>query len=216
MEVFRMIEKIAYYQGHADEVPNVQLAAELAEKKDRHEIEEIAQGLGDQNDAIAADCLKVLYEVGYKDPSLIVPYTETFLSLLKSKNNRSVWGAAIALAQIAEYKQEYLFSELDTIIDIYRKGSVITVDNCIRIFASIAKGNKKYGERIFPILIQHLDSCRAKEIPQHAESIIRCIDKDNAQRFISTLEQRYSELTDAQKKRVGKISRRVEKILHNS
>ncbi len=48
--------------------------------------------------------MKVLYEIGYLTPELIADYADDFLKLLRSKNNRMVWGGMIALATIAETK----------------------------------------------------------------------------------------------------------------
>ena len=92
------IEKIAYHLGRRDEVPNQELAAELARERDQEGIEEIAAGLNDKNPSIQSDCLKVLYEIGYLEPELISGYAQTFLSLLDSKNNRMVWGGMIAIS----------------------------------------------------------------------------------------------------------------------
>ena len=202
---------IAHHLGQSDEAPNVQLAYELVQNSDTIGISEIAAGLDDQNEKIAADCLKVLYEVSYRNPMLVSAYRNKFISLLRSKNNRMIWGASIALAQIAPFHREALFHELDEILEVYRKGSVITVDNCIRLFAEIAIGDKEREERIFPILIEHLSKCRPKEIPQHAESIAVCVTRNNFRTFKEEIEKRCSLLTDLQKKRVGRLFKILKK-----
>ena len=38
----------------------------------------------------AGDCMKVLYKLGTRKPELIAPYTDVFIDLLASKNNRLV------------------------------------------------------------------------------------------------------------------------------
>lgn len=86
------LQRIAYYQNRRDEVPNQELAKELATKKDRKGIREIAENLWNKNVQVQSDCLKVLYEIGYLQPELVAPYAEDFLKLLHSRNNRLVWG----------------------------------------------------------------------------------------------------------------------------
>ena len=87
-----VLEKIAYYRNRRDEVPNKELARELAETRNLTGINEIAKNLWHKNKSVSSDCLKVLYEVGYINPDLISEYADKFLKLLKSKINRMAWG----------------------------------------------------------------------------------------------------------------------------
>ncbi len=206
-----MIEKIAFYSGERSEEPNIRLAEKLVESRDCEGIAEIVDGLEDENPSIAGDCIKVLYEIAYRDPALVADRAETFVRCLNSRNNRLVWGAAIALSRIAGLRGDYLFSVFDTIHAAYRKGSVITVDHCISIFAGIAKSDPRFMERIFPIIIDHLENCRVKEIPQHAERAFVCIDEKNAGPFRDALMKRYEFMTVSQKKRIDALVKKIEK-----
>ena len=85
------LNKIAFFKSRRDEVPNQQLAKELAQTENKADIKEIAQNLKHKNKNVQSDCLKVLYEIGYLKPDLIKDYTPDFLGLLQSKNNRMVW-----------------------------------------------------------------------------------------------------------------------------
>ena len=95
-----VLNRIAHFQQRRDEIPNQELARDLAAKKDKAGIREIAEHLWDKNKNVQADCIKVLYEIGYMNPALIAGYAEDFIKLLKSKNNRLVWGGMTALAMI--------------------------------------------------------------------------------------------------------------------
>jgi hypothetical protein len=101
-----VLNKIAFYQNRRDEVPNQQLAKELAEAGNKASIAEIAQNLNHKNKSVQSDCLKVLYEIGYLKPDLIADYVQTFLDLLKSKTNRVVWGTK-TLAKVAATNPTY-------------------------------------------------------------------------------------------------------------
>ena len=200
-----MIEKIAYSLGRNDEQPNIDLAKELAETKNKKGIKEIVDGLNDRTEQIANDCIKVLYELGGMSPELISDYAENFIKLLKSKNNRLVWGSMTALSKIASLNPEPIYNSLDTIVEAYERGSVITIDNSISVFAELVKAGKKYEGKVFPVIIHHLEKCRPKEVGQHAERAFVCINSNNAKKFRETLLKRRDELTDAQKKRVDKL-----------
>ncbi len=47
-------------------MPNQELARELAERKDRVGIGEIARNLRHEGRNVQSDCLKVLYEIGWR------------------------------------------------------------------------------------------------------------------------------------------------------
>jgi len=78
-----------------------ELAKALVSAKDRAGIQEIAENLWNANSRIQSDCIKVLYEIGYLDATLIVDYVEDFIKLLGNRQNRLVWGGMMALSIIA-------------------------------------------------------------------------------------------------------------------
>ena len=200
-----VLEKIAYLQGRRDEVPNQQLAAELVEDKNRAGIQEIVGGLHHEDQHIQADCLKVLYEIAYRDPALVANYVEDFIGLLSSRNNRLVWGAMIALATVAKLKSSVIGTHLNEVLSAMKNGSVITKDNGVSVLAAVATQEPLLKNQITGFLIQHLKDCRAKDIPQHAERMLEAIDSSNGAKFADVLKARLRELNESQRKRVQKV-----------
>jgi len=176
---------------------------------DKKGISEIAGGLKSKEQAVANDCIKVLYEIGQRKPELIADFTGEFITALSDKNNRIVWGSMTALSYITPVKPDEIFDRLPEILSAYKKGSVITVDNSISVFARLCQANSNYQAKVFPILLDHLANCRAKEIPQHAERMAVCIDSGNKEAFIKALEARASELSDAQNQRIRKLIKKI-------
>jgi len=199
------LDRIAHFQSRRDEVPNQELARELASKKDRAGIREIAENLWNKDKGIQADCIKVLYEVGYLDPALIANYVEDFIKLLKSKNNRLVWGGMIALGTIAELKADVIFPHFTEIRQAMESGSVITMDNGVQTLARAASKNEKYSKVIFPYLLQHLKTCRPKEVAQHSEKTLPAVNSSNKKQFIAVLEKRMDDLSGSGLLRVKKV-----------
>ncbi len=204
------LERIAHFQNRRDEVPNQVLARELASSADRDGICEIAENLTNKNRAIQADCIKVLYEIGYIDPSLIAEHAEKFVRLLHSHNNRLVWGGMIALGAVADLRPHVVVAHLDDIELAIRKGSVITVDNGVQVLARAASKDDKYSREILPYLIEHLRTCRPKELPQHAEKSLPAINAVNKARFIRVLTARLDEVSGAALARVKKVVQQAE------
>lgn len=207
-----VLNRIAFFQNRRDETPNVLLGRELAESEDRAGLDEIAAHLHDPNPNIASDCLKVLYEAGYLRPELVAGYVGEFLALLDSRNNRLVWGAMIALGLIAPLQAERLFAERQKVIETMVNGSVITVDNGIQVLAGVASTSPQYSRELFPFLLNHLRTCRSKEVAQHGERIAIAVTPENRAEFTAVLEARLPGLADSQASRVRKLIRQVEKL----
>ena len=132
------LDKLASRQGIKGDVPNQELARQLASDQDRQGIKEIVQGLCSANKAVQSDCIKVLYEIGYLEPELIADYTGDFIRLLNSRNNRLVWGAMIALWTVARIQAADLFKAREQIKSAIDQGSVITMDAGIKALAETA------------------------------------------------------------------------------
>lgn len=207
------LDQIAFSLGRRDEFPNQELARKLAVTSDEAGIQEIVDHLRDKNPNIQSDCLKVLYEVGMLQPTLIRNYARDILGLLHSKNNRLVWGAMIALSTIAALQADELFPHVDEIILATREGSVITTDNGVKTLAQIASVKPEFASAIFPFLLEHLQSCRPKEVPQHAEHILAAINPANCRAFKQVLEKRMEDLTPGGMGRIRKVLREVEKLM---
>jgi len=204
-----VLNKIAYFQNRRDEVPNQELARELAETKNEKGIQEIAENLYHENQNVQSDCLKVLYEIGYLAPELIADYVDDFLKLLKHKNNRMVWGGMIALGTIAEIKPREIWKSVDDVIDALDHGTLITLVWGIKTLARVASTNKRYREKLFPILIKHLKTCIPRDVPTHAESVLCAVDDSHKEEFLSVLESRQAEMTPSQLARLKKITRQL-------
>jgi len=206
-----VLNRIAYFQGRRDEVPNQELARELAQKRDRQGIQEVAQNLWNKNQNIQSDCLKVLYEIGCLEPELIADYVGDFLKLLKSKNNRMVWGSMIAWFTIAVIKADEIYPHVGEIKRLMEQGSVITQDNGVKILAAIASTKDEYRKAIFPYLLKHLETCRPKDVPQHAESIVVAVNASTKDDFIRVLERRMTDMRSSQASRLRKVMREAER-----
>jgi hypothetical protein len=212
MALMSVINNIAYYQNRRDEVPNQELAHQLAESRDKTGIQELAENLWSKNKNVRSDCLKVLYEIGYLRPDLIADYVDDFLKLLKDKNNRMVWGAMIGLATIADLRPQAIWSHIDDVIAAMENGSVITVVWGVKTLAHVASADLTYHNKLFPILLAWLQKCIPRDVPIHAESISIAADKNHLVAFLNVLENRKPELTASQLARLNKVIKKLPTI----
>ncbi len=206
------LARIAHFQGRRDEGPNQRLARDLAARKDKLGIREIAQGLSHAVPGVRADCVKVLYEIGYLDSKLVADYVPDFLGLLKHKDNRLVWGGMTALSTVAGLRPKEVYVHRKEILRAMAGGSVITVDAGVLTLAEAAATSPARRRSLLPHLVTHLASCRPKDVPQHSEKILRAVDRASKGPLLRVLARRLPELTSAQQARVRKVMRQAENL----
>lgn len=204
-----VLSKIAFYQNRRDEVPNQNLARELADAENAEGIKEIAANLVHKNKSVQSHCLKVLYEIGYLKPALIAEYVNDLIVLLNSKNNRMVWGAMIALATIADRKPSQIHAQLAAVTAAVDKGTLITQVWGVKALAKVAASSHTYNKEIFSYLMQQLRKCIPRDVSMHAESVLPAVDAENKHEFLSLLDARKPELTVAQLARLRKATKHL-------
>jgi hypothetical protein len=202
-----ILNRIAHFQGRRDEAPNQELARDLAARGDRDGIRELAANLGHADQNVRSDCLKTLYEVGYLRPELVADYADEFLRLLRDRNNRMVWGSMLALSTIAPLRADELFQHRAEVQAVMAEGSVITVDNGIKILATVAAANASYRNELLPFLLHHLETCRPKDVPQHGEAILHAVDAEYADAFVAVLERWMAIMSVSQATRLKRVIR---------
>jgi HEAT repeat protein len=159
----RIIEKLASSLNRRDEVPNQELAKQIANKKDKAAIKELIELLNNKSKDIQSDSIKVLYEIGEQEPSLIAEYAKNFIALLDSKNNRLQWGTMTALDSITSENPKEIYKALPKIIKGANNGSVITKDRAVNILIKLCD-SKQYEEDAFALLVEQLLNSPNKSI----------------------------------------------------
>lgn len=207
-----ILSKLSSSLGQKGNDANIALAKEIAETENTDAIEELVAHLKNKDKKIQVDCIKTLYETAYIKPRLIANQYSAFLELLSSKNNRLVWGGMIALATIAEVKGKELVESIDLIADTVNKGSTITVDNGVELYAKLNK-YPEFQDKVEPLLTEQLWTCPSKQLPQYMEKSLPAIHKKNKEIYQRILLQRKGECEkDTQLKRLDKVLRSIENL----
>jgi len=203
-----VIDKLASSLNRRDEIPNQELAKEIVLTKDQKAIKELIQNLSGKR-AIQNDCIKVLYEIGEKEPKLIADYINKFVSLLGNKNNRLQWGAMTALGTITHERPKEIYAELPNILATVDKGSVITRDHAVNILIALCS-SEEYRESSFVLLIEQLLKSPTNQLPMYAEKSMSIVNDNNKTLFIEALTSRLGDIEkETKRKRVEKVIRKV-------
>jgi len=204
-----VLDQLASSLGRQDEVPNVELAHRIALKKDKKAIAELIHLISTGTKNIQNDCIKVVYEVGALNPSLIAEHTNYFIELLGNKNNRLQWGAMAALDAMANENPKSIYAQLPKILKAAEQGSVITKDHTVNILIALC-GHQPYASRAFDLLIEQLQSSRDNQLPMYAERAFPVIGEKNKTKFIQTLESRLPDIDkESKRKRIKQVIQKL-------
>ncbi|MBN2214835.1 MAG: hypothetical protein JW723_11370 [Bacteroidales bacterium] len=206
----KAIDLLATSLNRRDDKPNQDLAVEIIKSKRHDWLKELVDNLHHKDKNIQSDCIKVLYEIGEcGSADMIAPYYNDFGQILKSKNNRLVWGAMTALDMIASINPEGIYDLLPLIMSAVDNGSVITVDHGVGILSKLA-GLKEYSDSAFPLLMEQLRKCPPKQLPMYAEKAMLAINTENKKQLLDLIESRLSEMDkESQKARLRRIIKRL-------
>lgn len=198
-------ERLSGAMDRRDEAPNIALAEEIAARKDKAAVAELVELVRAGTTRQRNDAMKVLYEIGARDPALIGGHCPVFLEALGSRTNRQVWGAMQALDSVAELRADEIAAELPNIIAAADRGSVIAKDRCTSLLTKLARSG--YAEKAVPILVERLKSAAPNQFPTYAEQTASVVTQAEKPGLIETIRQRLNKITQRAKRE------RMEKLL---
>lgn len=208
-----MLEQQAIDTGICAEEECAAIAARICTAKDGAGVQALVRQLYTSAPA-AAESMRVLQHVAERRPDLLVPHATEITDCLAGHAPRMVGGTMVLLASIADLCAPELMGRLPLLIRTYKNGSVVVVDSSITVFAKLCAADERYERSLFPMLLLHLNACRPKELPQHAQRVAICVHKGNARGFVAVLEKRKPELSPNQLKRLGRVLRQAKLLLN--
>lgn len=199
-----VLDKLSGALDRRDEAPNIAVAEAIVASGDTAAVAELAEAVRSGPARQANDALKVLYEVGARQPALIGGQCPVFIEALKSSNNRKVWGAMTALDAVAEQRASLLAAELPAIIEAADRGSVIAKDHCNSILIKLARAG--YGDKAVPLLVERLKHAAPNQFPTYAEAMAPVIPPEARPGFLAVLRDRIGKIAvESKRKRVEKL-----------
>lgn len=204
-------ERLASALDRNDEAPNIALAVEIAANKDPTTVAALVDILSTGKKPARHDTIKVLYEIGTREPDLIAPHIDDIASHLTSKDNRMVWGALTALDSVAKTHSEAIAPLLATILEAADHGSVIAKDKAMSILLSLSQ-IPTHQEHALKTFDARLRNAAPNQLPMYCEMFLEA-HKDNApfsskdlKAICLTIKHRQSDMpTPAKAKRLAKV-----------
>lgn len=186
--------------GRRDEKPNVAVGLDAAERRDTKAIAALVKLLEDRDASSSA--VKALYECGYRAPELLTPHAAMFFDLLKSRKNRLVWGAMIALWCIADVNPEVIYPRRTEIMDAFEKGTAITQEAAHKALAAVAGSSPKRKREISPWLLEALRRSRPKDLAGRLADALPNLTDDDAAKARKLVAARMGEMKPSARRKV--------------
>ncbi len=206
-----VVSQLASSLDRRDEEPNIALAEKLASEGDTASIAILVDLLSTGTKALKHDAIKTLYETAERRPELLAPHVDTFLEVLRSKDNRMVWGAMSALAALAAVTPEKLMSEINAILEIADRASVISKDKAMALLATL-NSDPRYHDILMPVIFTRLANAATNQTPMYAELTAPSLLQDDIPRFEEIVRTRIAEIPQpAKKARLEKLLRKLGK-----
>ncbi len=209
MAIMTLSDQLASSLGIRGEEPNIELATQIVQSKDALAVKELVSYLTTQKKAIQSDAIKVLYEVGERNPALIAPHFDAFLQLLDHKNNRLQWGAMTALSALGTVCAPQLHDHLPLLEKAAAAGSVITRDQFVAILIQLY-GQASYRDTALAMILKQLTHCPVNQLPMYAERAAVVLITDHQAAFVEVLFARLPEVEKVSKrKRIEKVIKKL-------
>ena len=200
------LSRLASALGRNDEQPNIALAEEIAARLDRGAIEALVVSLFGPDRAVRSDAIKVLYEVGEREPALIAPDLPSFLRLLESRENRLVWGAMCAIDAISAVRPADVYAHLSEIRAAAQRGTVITRDHAVKAMVKLT-AHPRLARTVVPLLLDEVRTCPVNQLPMYAELAGSVVTDSQAGALRRVIEDRLKSVHQVPKRR------RLERVL---
>lgn len=204
MTMERVVSQLSGTSGQKDQSANIELAEKVCQTEDHSTIGLLVDILRTGSSAHKKDAIKVLYEVGARQPELIMPYTAVFFDGIESRDNRIVWGSLKALAKICSVSPERVADRLDLILGAADNGSVIAKDQAIEILLSV-KTLPDHGKAASSALFERLQTAAVNQLPKYAELLAANLLPEEKETFLSILDMRLrDQISEAKRRRLRK------------
>jgi hypothetical protein len=206
--VITPLSHLAVALNRRDEVPNVELAEQIAAKGDRVAVQVLVDALASKHKGVPEDSIKALYEIGMRRPTLLVRHLDAFVPHLRSKNGRMVWGAMHAIHQVARIQPSIVEPYLPRILKIADGDSVIARDHAVGILIAVA--SDECHQSVAFALLDLLDRSPDNQFPSYAEKGAKVLARADINGFREVLVRRLALMPPSTKaKRVAAVLKKL-------
>jgi hypothetical protein len=205
-----LLARLAVSVGRADEMPNLELAADIVFADDADAVG-VLIGIIERHDELhAPDAARVVAEVGTRAPDLVLGHAERLVEMIDPSRREMLPFTMLALAPVASKHAESLWSSRElfwqALADLTQPAELPQA-GAVRLLASLCAAGPDYARTLAGGLVDLLGKCMPRDVAFFAESVLPALGAAHSHRAKPVLDRRLKELTPAEVARLRRAQR---------
>ena len=205
-----LLSRLAVSVQRLDEVPNLELAAEIVQCDDAEALRIMVSVIERHDDHHAPDAARVIFEVGTRAPQLLQPHADRLLAMCEESQKEMLPYTMYALSPIGHLYAETLWDMRDlfwsALTDLTLPSSLAQA-GAVRLLSALCAAGPDYARTLAGGLVDLLGKCMPKDVAFFAESVLPALGTAHSHRAKPVLDRRMKELMPAEVARLRRAVR---------
>jgi len=205
-----ILSRLAVSSNRFDEMPNLELAAEIVFNADRDAVSLLITVLERGDDVHGPDAGRVLAEVGIRAQELLVSEVSRLVSLISEENIVVLPAVLTALSPLGDRVVDDLWDMRDLFWQIVNEGQSeadAAQAAAVKLLACMCAAGPDFARTLAGGLVDLLGKCLAKDVALYAEAVLPALGTAHSHRAKPVLDRRMKELSPAEVARLRRAVR---------
>jgi hypothetical protein len=205
-----VLGRLAVSVGRYDEMPNLELAADIVFADDTDAISVLIMVIERHDDLHSSDAARVIAEVGNRAPDLVLAHSDRLVEMIDVSRAEMLPYTMMALSPVASRYAEQLWPSRDlfwaALADLNQTAD-LAQGGAVRLLAAMCAASPDYARTLAGGLVDLLGKCMPKDVAFFAESVLPALGPAHSHRAKPVLDRRLKELTPAEVARLRRAQR---------
>jgi hypothetical protein len=205
-----VLGRLAVSVGRYDEMPNLELAADIVFADDTDAISVLIMVIERHDDLHSSDAARVIAEVGNRAPDLLLAHSDRLVEMIDVSRAEMLPYTMMALSPVASRYAEQLWPSRDlfwaALADLNQTAD-LAQGGAVRLLAAMCAASPDYARTLAGGLVDLLGKCMPKDVAFFAESVLPALGPAHSHRAKPVLDRRLKELTPAEVARLRRAQR---------
>lgn len=205
-----LIDRLAVSLNRYDEMPNLELAADIVFSFDSEAIGLLLGLLERGDDVYAPDAARVMAEVGIREPDLVEPHLDQMVTLISWDAGETLPFVMAALAPLGHRVVDDIWEYRDLFWSIVNEGQEqadTAQAAAVKLLSAMCAAGPDYARTLAGGLVDLLGKCLPRDVALYAEAVLPALGSSHSHRAKPVLDRRLKELTPAE---VARLRRAVQ------
>lgn len=205
-----LIARLAISMGRYDEMPNLELAADIVFAEDTEAVSALIAIIERHDDLHASDAARVVCEVGTRAPDLLLAHAERLVEMIDVSQREMLPFTMLALSPVASRHADQLWTSRDLFWQFLAnlaQPADLAQGGAVKLLAALCAAGPDYARTLAGGLVDLLGKCMPKDVAFFAESVLPALGPAHSHRAKPVLDRRLKELTPAEVARLRRAQR---------